>query len=165
MKDKIIPVVAVLALLLGVWTWWTMPKAPATGLVGATSGMHLEDYLPYVRSNGGTYTELPIRIGANGTDVSQLQKGTCSLIMPSFSLVASTSVTADCAITGVTSTDVVFAQFATTTANTNGPGWLVVGANASTTAGFITLSISNLTGATAIIPASVASTTKYLILR
>lgn len=101
--------------------------------------------------------------GSSGSRVGPIISTTCSLIMPSFSVTASTSQTADCAVTGVVTGDVVFAQFATSTPSTNG-GWVVTQASASTTAGFITLNFENHTGATNVIPASVASTTKFLVL-
>jgi len=98
-----------------------------------------------------------------GTQLSQVQKGTCSLIASSFTITASTSLAVDCAVTGVVSGDTVFAQFATSTSA--GAGWLVTQVAASTTSGFITFNIVNNTGTNAVIPASIASTTRYLILR
>jgi len=89
--------------------------------------------------------------------------GTCSLIATSFTVAASTTVSMDCAVTGVVSGDIVFAQFATST--TNGNGWTVGSVSASTTSGFITLRVNNWTGASGIIPASVASTTQYSFYR
>lgn len=99
-----------------------------------------------------------------GSTVAQMVKGTGSLIMPNYvSLVASSTLAADIAVTGVQSGDLVFAQFATSTAA--GAGWDIVGVSASTTSGFITLRIINNTGTTATIPASIASTTQYWIVR
>lgn len=102
--------------------------------------------------------------GTNGTRLGPIMTGTCSLIMTSYSVSASTTIAADCAVTGVISTDGVFAQLATSTQIGLG-GWSVRGASASSTAGFITISLVNGTGATNIIPASLASTTKYIVLR
>lgn len=85
--------------------------------------------------------------------------GTCSLIAPSFTVAASTTVSMDCAVSGVTSGDFVFAQFATST--TLGNGWAINGASASTTAGYATFRVTNWTGASGIIPASLASSTQY----
>ena len=105
-------------------------------------------------------------VSTNGSSVQALFKGTCSLINSgSFTIVASTSVAMDCAVTGVKPGDEVLAIFATSTASITGPGWELTGASASSTAGFITFSVTNGTGATALMPASLASTTQYLILR
>lgn len=105
-------------------------------------------------------------IGTNGTNIGNVNFQTCSLILASYTLAASSTVTADCAVTGAQTGDVVFAQFATTTPGAGtGAGWLITGASASTTAGFDTLSVINNTGTSAVIPASVASTTKVLNIR
>lgn len=101
--------------------------------------------------------------GANGSRIGPVITSTCSLIAPSFTVTASSTAVMDCAVTGVVTGDGVFAQFATTSAAFGG-GWSIAGASASTTSGFITLLVANGTGATAVIPASVASTTKYIIL-
>ena len=99
-----------------------------------------------------------------GTVMTQILSGTGILIGPSYvSLVASTTLPFDIAVSGVVSGDRVLAQFATSSAN--GAGWDIVGASASTTSGFVTVRIVNNTGTTATIPASVASTTQYLIIR
>jgi hypothetical protein len=104
-----------------------------------------------------------LQIGQRGSVVANLLKGTCSLIAPSFTVAASTTVAMDCAITGVVSGDLVFVQFATSTAAF--AGWQVGTASASTTAGYITVGVNNWTGVSGVIPASVASSTKYLIVR
>lgn len=105
----------------------------------------------------------PAVLGGNPTNLGKLLFGTCSLIAPSFTVAATSTMPMDCAITGVTPTDGAFAQFATSTATTYG-GWSVRGASASSTAGYITVSVVNGTGASAVIPASIASSTKYIIL-
>lgn len=106
-----------------------------------------------------------LSLGTNGTTLSQLQKGTCSVIGATSGIVASTSIALDCAVTGVVTGDTVFAQFATSTPSATGMGWLITRASASTTSGFITLSVTNGTGGTANLSASLGSSTKYLILR
>lgn len=102
--------------------------------------------------------------GTNSTRLGLLSFGTCSLIASNYTVAASSTVAMDCAITGIVSTDGFFAQFATSSATTFG-GWSVRGASASSTAGFATISVVNGTGSSAIIPASIASTTKYINLR
>ncbi len=119
---------------------------------------------------GGTtsYDELDTSVlrvgGTNGTRLALLTLNSCSLIASTFTVTASTTVAMDCAVTGVVPTDAAFAQFGTTTANLLG-GWSVAGASASSTAGFITVDVTNGTGANAIIPASIASSTKLIIVR
>lgn len=104
--------------------------------------------------------------GTNSTRMGLLKFGTCSLIASSFTVAASTTVAMDCAITGVVPTDGVFAQFATSTVGgTNFGGWQIRGASASSTAGFATISVVNGLGTSAVIPASIASTTKFIVLR
>lgn len=106
-----------------------------------------------------------LQIGQKGTDIKAVFTGKCSLIAPSFSVVASTSVAMDCVAPGVVKGDTVLAMFASSTASATGPGWELVGASASTTSGFITFNITNGTGVTAIIPNSLASSTQYLVTR
>lgn len=89
--------------------------------------------------------------------------GTCSLIANNYTLAASSSIAMDCAITGILPGDILFGQFATSSAN--GAGWLITQASASSTAGFGTFRVVNNTGASALIPASVASTTSYFVSR
>lgn len=98
-----------------------------------------------------------------GTAINGISWATCSLISSNFVVTASTTAIMDCAVTGALSSDAVFAMFATSTAS--GAGWEILGASASTTAGFDTIAVTNGTGANAVIPASIASTTKVLNLR
>lgn len=99
----------------------------------------------------------------NGTRLGAVMAGTCSLIANSYTVAASSTVQMDCAITGVVSTDGVFAQFASSTPGFG--GWSIRGASASSTAGFATISVVNGTGGSSLMPASIASTTKYIVLR
>lgn len=123
-----------------------------------------------VKSLGGVtnYDEVDasaLKVGGTmGTRMSGFAFGTCSLIASSYTVAATTTIGMDCAVTGVVPTDGVFAQFATSTQIGSG-GWQIRGASASSTAGFITMSVVNGTGASSLIPASIASTTKYIVLR
>lgn len=102
--------------------------------------------------------------GTNSTRLGLLTFGTCNLIASSYTVAATTTVAMDCAITGATPTDGIFGQFATSTQIGSG-GWSIRGASASSTAGFATFSVVNGTGASNVIPASIASTTKFILLR
>lgn len=94
--------------------------------------------------------------------IKKLIPGTCSLIASSFSIAASTTVSMDCAVTGAVSTDIVIGMFGTTSQSAAGPGWEITRASASSTAGYDTFNITNGTGGTAVIPASIASSTQYV---
>jgi hypothetical protein len=93
-----------------------------------------------------------------GSTASHLLLGSCSLIVPSgagATVTASSTAAFDCAVSGVTSTDNVIAQIATSTAASGTIGgtgskaglFSVVGAKASTTSGFITVVLLNMSGA------------------
>lgn len=101
-------------------------------------------------------------LGSDGTAINELLYGTCSLIAPSFTVAASTTVSMDCAVTGVASGAIVIGRFATSTVAGN--GWAIDGSSASTTAGFLTFRVTNWTGTSAIIPASLASSTQYIVI-
>ncbi len=94
------------------------------------------------------------KVGSSGTTLNTVLEGKSSLIASSFTVGATTTVSMDIAATGALTGDTVFASFATTSSV---GGWAIVGASASTTAGFDTLRVMNLTGASNVIPASIAS--------
>lgn len=129
----------------------------------------------FILSSGGAkllggvtnYDELDataIKIGgSSGSRVGPIITGTCSLIAsPSFTVGSSTQAAMDCAVTGVVSGDTVLMWFATSTAASQ--GWSIAGSSASSTSGFITGRIVNSTGASNVLPASLASSTQYLII-
>jgi hypothetical protein len=113
-----------------------------------------------INSNGA------VTVGSSGTAVSGVNWKSCPLIASSFTVAASTTVPMDCAVAGAVSTDFVMAQFGTTTvpAATTG-GWRIVGVSASSTSGYDTIQVRNDTGASAIIPAQIASSTEVLNIR
>lgn len=87
--------------------------------------------------------------GANGSRVGPIIVTTCNLIGLDTAQAASTTKPYDCAVTGVVSGDTVFFAESTTTATYtagNAP-FRIVGAKASTTAGFVTLAVENFLGA------------------
>lgn len=147
--------------------------APADAL-SAVGGQLIEQYDPYVRYNGGLNTNLPIKsqnsivstgtfqLGSSGTVSSGHNSGTCLLNLgntpASFS--ATSTINADCqganmlataataqsALTGVTTNDVITLMAPTTTPSTF-LGIKVQGCNASSTPGYITCRLTNETGA------------------
>lgn len=138
-------VLAVLTLLLG-----------GTQLFGAPSANGPAHY-----SFESFLQGLAIGPDRTATKLTAVRSGTCNMIAPSFTFAASSSQPFDCAIPGVKSGDVVWLGFATSSAN--GAGWLVTQASASTTAGYVTGRLVNNTGTSAVIPASLASSTKYTV--
>lgn len=102
----------------------------------------------------------PWRFGANGAIFSEFKAATCDLIGTNASQLASTSVAYDCAVTGVASGDVIMAQLASSTPAV-GQGWSIKASRASTTAGYVTVLLSNETGANKVPSAtSVGSSTQ-----
>lgn len=153
-KQNIIAGVAILALLLA-----------GLGLVGGQSGLSLGGVTNYDEVDATA-----IKIGTSGNRVGQVLSSTCSLIGADVSQGATTTKAYDCAITGIVSGDTTLAQFASSTPFTNGTlgsigslGWVITSSKASTTAGFMTVLVANLTGQSAILSATnIASTTSYL---
>ncbi len=93
-----------------------------------------------------------------GTTLNRLDAGTCLIKPYATTIAGSTTAQVDCAsatlaglvpLTGVTFGDSVLATLSTTTSGSTSAGGLVItGAAASTTAGYIVLSLDNLTGGT-----------------
>lgn len=142
MKNIVIAVLVVLLVTLGVHTY--------TAGVGGTTNLDTLEL-----SDG-------LKVGSSGSTITKIIDGTCALIF-SGQVIASSTRVYDCAVTGAVSGDNVIAWFGTSTVN--GMGWSIVGSNASSTSGFITLRVSNLSGVTAFPPSSIASSTYYLIIR
>lgn len=170
MKENIIGAIAVIGVILGCFGLWSnqgtgLHKLTPSTSFGATSGNLLaENYMPYVMYNGGYTSQKPLAIGATSpSSINNFGFSTCALISNAYTVTASSTLQMDCAVASAVTGDVVFAGFATSTAN--GGGWVVVGASASTTSGFITIRVRNDTGVTAVIPASIASSTNYLDIR
>lgn len=108
--------------------------------------------------------------GSNGSRVGPVIAGTGAATVVTGTVGASTTAPFDIPVTGVVSGDTVFAQFSTTTApspewGATSPKWIIMSAKASTTAGFITITVQNQTGGSASFSASgIASSTNYLVL-
>lgn len=97
------------------------------------------------------------------TNIGSMWAGSTALIWSFTNQPASTTVAWDISVPGIQSGDVVEAWFATSSAV--GGGWQLIGSSASTTAGVATLRIANNTGASALLPASIASSTQYIVIR
>ena len=113
------------------------------------------------------------KIGSSGSLNGNTIIGTCALTGMNVSQTASTTSPYDCAVTGVVAGDYVVAQFATSSTavnqsfnGNNGTGWVVQSAIASSTDGYITVRVANLSGGS-VVPAAVTqlgSTTRYMII-
>lgn len=131
-----------------------IPKVTAPTAGSITTGTNFTHGI----SIGNTAT-----LGVAPSNLSKVLAGTCSLIAATYTVAASTTAIMDCTVPGVVATDGVFAQFASSTV-IGGGGWAIRGASASSTAGFITIDVVNSTGASNVIPASIASTTKFIVI-
>lgn len=85
--------------------------------------------------------------GANGSRVGPIISTTCPL-QANFSIVATTTRSVPCAVTGVVAGDIVQVTLPATT--TIAGQYVIVGATASSTSGQIDISILNLTGQSAV---------------
>lgn len=116
-------------------------------------------------------TATTFKIGQSGTATTLALNGTCALLGANLAVAATTTQAFDCTVAAAVAGDRVFVSLATTTPTTN-EGWKLHGANASSTSGYITILLTNLTGGT-VSPAaggnaganSWASTTQYWIVR
>lgn len=109
------------------------------------------------------------------TNLADVKVGTGALVVSAGAggtVTASSSAVFDIAVTGVVTGDLVTSVvFATTTApspqwGATSPNWLITSAKASTTAGFITVTVLNQTGGSASISASgIASSTVYTVVK
>lgn len=160
-------------------------------IAGATPGdLPAENYDPYIRYNGGFYSNLPMQIantltvsvgqtftggavfGAMGDTLNQANFGFCNLKPSITTIAASSTVAVDCggsangstALNGVIAGSVVQLQFSTTTPTTfEGIG--IQGVSASSTSGFITALVYNGTGATFTWTAAATSSLQYEVVR
>lgn len=112
-------------------------------------------------------------LGTNGTALTELKSGTCTIFAYATTIAASSSAQVDCqanttggltAISGIQSGDRVFASLASTTVAASN-GLAITWVAASTTPGYITLKISNLTGTTFTWASTASSSVPYLVVR
>ena len=149
---------------------------------------NIEDYDPFIKTYGintakditttGTLTSVAgvfsgalsltstFKLGSSGTAQANQVVTTCSP-QANVSIAASTTGYAFCTgVTGVTSSDYVIAQFATSSARSNIPqdNFTIVGAIASSTAGAIDLIVANWTGVAAV-PSAVGRAASTTVIR
>lgn len=209
LKNKILLVVVIIAAIVIGIAYFNSSKGTK---LGAVSGQLIEDVQPYFRNNGGMNTALPVQfsggatltgtlsqtgaatlsgsttitsgltVGAAGTPVTQVNKGTCILYQYVNTIAATSSITTDCvattssgkgtdgglvALAGIVVGDQVFATLSTSTSAlvATAGGLVLTGASASTTAGYITVTLTNLKGTTFTYPIGASSTVSYFTIR
>lgn len=181
-KGKLWVVIAGVLLVVAIIGWFTPVLPKADSVAGNSSGaMNAEDYNPYIMYNNGYYSQKPIettstltaaglaaltsvRIGSGGSTNTLVINGSGALIYSDSQITASTTKAFDIAVTGVVSGDNVSVQLATSTVPAFG-AWVLAGASASSTSGYITVQIANFTGATRNLPLQIASSTFYRVTR
>lgn len=136
-------------------------------LAGSTSFGAIGTRFPDGVSVGTTVaaTKNKLTVGSSGNAIAQYMFGTCNLtVAGTFTVTATTSKVFSCAATGVASGDNVVISPATSTQAYG--DWVMTGAIASTTASNdIEVTFLNLTGGNAVIPAGLASSTKWRAMR
>ena len=146
----------------------------------ASDGLAVGTSQQFQVSSTGVVTSGGVTVGSSGTAMSRLNIGVCYYRPYAATIGASSTVKVDCqgtkawnvagadgrsvsALTNVTAGDYVVLNPATSTPGTTSNGLVVTGVAASTTAGYIELYVSNLTGAAYTWPttAGTASGTAY----
>lgn len=188
-KKTVAFAVVVALVVLGVQFVVGKVKHSAQVSYGAVGGLLIENYDPYVMSNGGINSALPfqtsstltvagitnsgtssttgqanfiggIRVGSNGNVLSEIVDNLCYIFPYAAGIPATTTKIVDCQansaagtagaiapLVGVQANDFVQVNLSTTTVGSTVGGLVLAGASASTTSGYITLKILNMTGA------------------
>lgn len=133
------------------------------GLNGGTTKQFSVSSSGKITTSGGVLNTGTSQVGTNGSVVSQTANGICNLIGTP-TVTATTTIPIDCAASGVVAGDRIFFTAPTTTVETF-QGWNLVYANASSTSGYITFGLKNLTGATAVPTSATTSSIQYLDIR
>ena len=109
-----------------------------------------------VTISGATTHSSTVAIGSSGTALTQVLSGTCNQVFGNQTMAATSSVSAQCAVTGMVSGDKVFVTFpasaSTTNATRTNGGWAFKGASVSTTDGYIIFTWENKVGKASEIP-------------
>lgn len=142
-------------------------KGTVLGAIGSATNFYsivLDSSLTAVGiTNTGTITQ-----GSSGNAVTQYNFGKCAIWANAQTIAASTTKNVDCSstgraggtLTGITSTSNVIVT-ATSSLSSTYLGVRILSARASTTAGYITLSLKNLTGTTFTWSGTSSSTIAY----
>lgn len=132
------------------------------GLYAGTSNQLSISSAGTLSTTGNLSTTGSLTVGSSGSAITKSIVGQGDIIGGDASLAASTTAPFDIAVTGVVSGDYVSAQLSK--AQTGFLGFVIVGSRASTTAGYITVDLTNFSGVAAKPSVSgVASSTTYRI--
>jgi len=178
LKDILIGVaVTIVAVVIGLFIYAKISgtqsvPAPSLGGIGGVGDLPIENYIPYVRDNGGIYTNYPVQftngwtesgggtetggvtIGSSGTAINQVNYGFGDVIAYSNTIAGSSTARVDIGSTGQvggTLPGIVPTSECDVYATTTVGAWGsldVIGSYASTTAGYCTINVFNQTGAT-----------------
>jgi hypothetical protein len=169
MSDKITKIGVVVALVFGLVAMFVAFGNPSENFAG------LYNTNPTQFINGfsaGTASQFSVNsdgevsslvVGTDGSAVTEMLKGTCSLVSDS-SIAATSTGTGTCAISGLVAGDKVFVSLATTTTKIAAQ-WAIIGTVAGTDSA--TVRLLNQTG-TAAVPAATygfGSSTQYWVVR
>lgn len=161
LKTNAVAVIALIVAILGCY----LPVSSAVSNSAHYAGITNYDEVDASAMRIGSGCNNGVGSSCTASRIDAFNTSTCSLVSSAYTIAATSSALFDCAATGVVSGDRVDVGFATSTVATNLIGWLITGASASTTQnGFITVRVSNLTGASAMLPAEVASSTNWTII-
>lgn len=165
--ENILKYAGVVALIIAIATFF-VPHGGST-LVGNTT-QDFWDTAEGYKVDGTTVIDGSGRmtLGTSGTQVTGFNFGTCYILAYATTIAASSSATVECqgstngtpsTLAGIANGDSVAMSFPTSTPATLG-GLRILGASASTTSGYITMTVWNGTGGT-FTWTSAASTTSY----
>lgn len=170
-KNLIIGILVILALLFG-FLYFT--GGVSFGAASGPSHMQKESFLQGLAA--GVRDQLSIdnlgqlTLGANGTKLTAIKAGSCTIWDDATTIAASTTGQVVCqsattgaltsGLTGVTSDSICSLKIASST-NTTSNGLAVLGVSASSTAGSIVAQLSNLTGATFTWSAAASSSSQW----
>lgn len=110
-------------------------------------------------TNFDTISVTGLQVGTSGSTLTQQLSGTVSCT-GSATVAAGSKAGYDCAITGVVSGDKVFMTLTTPVSNI-----FIAGASASSTSGYVTLTLGNASSTAAVAPTGATSSVQYLIVR
>lgn len=176
-------IIVVVAAVIGLGAGYYLDhQSSSQALVGSVNARPAENYDPYIRTNGGYYSNLPIQttggmfIGATGSQINKIVEGQCVIYTKNAAtFTGTTTAVYDCAntstastnveapIAGLTQGDYIVINNATTTGiYSNGTGLDTVGVTASSTNGYLSILFSNQTGATFVWPVGASTTISFI---
>ena len=180
-NNKLIVGISVVALILAGIALYKVLNVGSDAVSATPGSLPIENYVPVVKQNGGIYSELPIQttstltaadatltdiaaagivIGTGGTELNLVLAGSCAAATTATSIVATSTATHTCAVTGVTAGDQVLVQLPLSGASF---GALQAVSATTTTSNVISFEILNLSGvATSSYPQATSSVSYWV---